>query len=1414
MKIGIRKYILLTAVSFVLLFWGSGKAAAADITAVDFNGNVVGQVISTGMVINADGENIGYITADSLILNSDGEIIGGVVPQGIAIGLDNHLLGKINSDGIVRNLTGKPQGKALPNGLVVNGAYEVIGSILFPGLVYSSDGNTIGRVTGAGTYAALDGTEIGHISANGFAYRNSGNEYILDGRLISAKMVVSTDGRFIGSIAPSGKVIDFEGSEIGVVHANEYVYSKENKIIGRVVRPSYAFDIAGNYLGIVSYNGAVVKGESEVARYRSDGNIVNKKNEVIGFSVPMSATANDLSGNYLGRVVPEGKVLKGLETVGRVGARGFVYNDKNEKIGELTHTGPVFDALGNLSGQSMPNGTYISLKGSYAGRIKGGMAYDGNGVLAGGVSDNMLAFNTGNRALGIANVDSSVNVSAEKQKISPFGYLLTSENRVVGLSWRMQPVYGLEGITYSYITPDGNLYREITDAVLGANGTLFDAKGYIGSRIDSLYALGLKGQDLGISAENNAILNGRSEVVFKITPGGYVVDSAGTQTQNVMPVRGYSGENRIAVNMSGDLLGYADSEGNVTDLNGSRYGNVLYGGYVSDNNHSVTGKLIPFTVPVNDKCAAIGVINGRGEVINNRGVPSGHILPNGQAVSDVGAYIGYAPSGTGLIDFDGNFSGIVNLGQGVNAENKTLGCVNRHGIIINSDNKWQYGVITPNPVIDFDNKVIAQILANGTAVSAENQVLGYMQPNGNVVSKSKKVLGNVMRYKVAFNNDNTFLGMVQPSGQVTDKDGKTVGQVYFDGSVQNNGDIIGYALYDWYVYDENFVVYGYLTKDGTVLNLSGSRLGRVDKGFVVGKNREVVARGNRDYTVRDVSNNAVGEILMNGTVTDYNNQNVGYLADAGVIRNSGGDEIARAYPLQYYIVTDDYYEGKKQRDRERDVNRVQIQDEKKENGSAPVTDEQSQSGTVKKNYSNKILGIALDPYGNVIGNVYGDGTVRDENDEFKGYLTGDNTIVDEQGNVTGFMDTKTGKGVWIPAGATGRGQSYGIGNRTDATGPGGGMGPGEKYDPAHLQALNALQAARRSTINVGVVHNNVKVSDFTGYEEDDWPGSTRSVSTWRVDMSEMILEDKPIPAVLARSVYASEGFGSNIPVTAIVERNVYAEEGRNIIIPAGSRVIGSLGGEGGDGSSGGNSGGAVKIGISWKRLIRPDGSQFNFGGASQTADAQGRAGAIGYLDEQLLKKYSRPLLMSMVESAAAYATAAGDGSSESSSGTTTTDAKTEAANDARQNFIDQMNEIFQEIIESKSNIQAVTYIPVGTRIIIFPNQDLWLNSEKRSKVAGTSNAMRGDGLTVDNPEDFGGRTGGGTTGTARVRSEFDENVQPQGGGLTEESPEMNDTRRRRPVRVPQNTGQTLPPSTTQQTSTTGSSADEYDPQLL
>lgn len=1357
----IRKIFMLAALFLPL------RVQAAEITAIDFTGKVIGQVISTGIVINADGKNIGTITADSLIINANGAVVGGVVPQGIAIGMDNRLLGKAHSDGVVRSLSGKNLGRVLPNGLVMDDASEIIGSILYPGLVYSPKGDAVGRLTGGGEYTKLEGQRIGFVSADGYAYRRSGDDYVLDGRLMSSKMVVSVDGRFLGSIAPTGRIIDFEGKEIGKIHANGFAYNSANRIIGSVIATGYAFDQIGRYIGIVSYNGEVKQNGQVVARYRSDGSLVRANGDVVGFAVNLSATANDNKGNYLGYVVPGGNVVRAGQVVGQIGAKGYIYDKENQKIGELVHTGPVFDALARLKGQSLQNGRIVSLGGNDIGYNRGRFAFDANGTLIGGISNGMIAVDNAQKSLGMTNIDSTVADGSQSHKISPFGYLLNSDGKIVGGGYPLSAVYSLEGLLYSYISPNGELYRQATGTKLTPTGVLFDKKGYVGALINPMYALDFKGNTLGRFSNGNLILNKSGGVAYKILPAGYAVETNDAISSAVMPVKGFGSKNAIALNTGGDLIGYANSSGEVINLNGGIYGKVIYNEYVVDNNMSVSGKLIPFAPVVNEKCTVIGVVNGKGDIVNNRDVIIGRLLPNGQAISDVGNYIGYALFNTGLVDSDGNYVGTVNAGIGTDFEGKTLGCVNRSGLVLTENRGQRYGVIIPEPVIDFENQVIGNVMANGQVFGLNNKLLGYMQPNGNVVSKSKKVLGNVMRYQAAYTDNNRFLGMVGPSGIVTDDNGKNVGQVNFDGSVQANGENIGYALYDFYVYDENFVTYGYLTKDGTVLSPVGSKLGQMDKGFVTDRSGQVIARGNRDYIVRDVSKNPVGELHLDGTVSDFEGQNVGYLSDGGIIRNADGEEIATATPYQYYTFVPKA--AKEVEEPQRPHQRPEIVEAEK---TPSKTSDVSETSVRRQKLGTKIVGIAMTPEGDVIGNIYDDGTVRDNDGNLKGYVTPDGSVVDINHDLIGFEELKrpSAGGIFIPPNAYGKGNPYGIGDKPSDVGAGGGYGQGERYDQLRADSIRERQKlySQRVESNIKPVWDSTEDEEaFTGYEKEPWSGG--NISTWRVDMSEMILQDKGIPAVLARSVYASEGFSANVPITAIVERNVYAEEGRNVIIPAGSRVIGKLGSGGGVNA---RDGGAAKIGITWERLIRPDGSQWKFNNA-QTADAQGRAGAIGYLDQQLLKKYTFPLVTTSLQTAANWLLASGGESTTSISdnGTTTTtaDARSQAMSEGRQNFNDQMKDILKEIIDDKAKIRAVTYVPAGTRIIIYPNQDLWLNSRERSKEQKKNAANEKDYHKGLLNEDDEGHPGGGEDDVSVTYDGNYQNVQPasapQGGGV-------------------------------------------------
>lgn len=284
-----------------------------------------------------------------------------------------------------------------------------------------------------------------------------------------------------------------------------------------------------------------------------------------------------------------------------------------------------------------------------------------------------------------------------------------------------------------------------------------------------------------------------------------------------------------------------------------------------------------------------------------------------------------------------------------------------------------------------------------------------------------------------------------------------------------------------------------------------------------------------------------------------------------------------------------------------------------------LTEEEKEAADTKINH--KVIGIAVTPGGRYIGDVYSNNKVIDETGTVVGNMGENGEITDKEGNTVGSLqeqkseDTKNVNTRWwqqIASGATVNPWDYR--NEVTNVGPGGGIGPGGRYNPKRAAILSQLQEERRRTMTAAKVMPGYNAASYTGWQ-DDW-GINRAVSTLRVNMDNMITADKPIPAVLARSLISL----GEAPVTAIVERNVYGDSGRNVIIPAGSRVIGGLQTVDVE-SRFDNSSGGVKLEISWSRIIRPDGIAFLLdAGRTQTGDAQGRGGgALGYVDEQLVK---------------------------------------------------------------------------------------------------------------------------------------------------------------------------------------------------
>lgn len=245
----------------------------------------------------------------------------------------------------------------------------------------------------------------------------------------------------------------------------------------------------------------------------------------------------------------------------------------------------------------------------------------------------------------------------------------------------------------------------------------------------------------------------------------------------------------------------------------------------------------------------------------------------------------------------------------------------------------------------------------------------------------------------------------------------------------------------------------------------------------------------------------------------------------------------------------------------------------------------------------------------------------------------------------------------------------------------------------------------------------------------------------------ILRQSKPIPAVLSRPIFFNNaelgGFDGTVfsennvgNAVAIVERNVYGGDGRTIIIPTGSQLIGTAAAPPGKGLQE-----TAKVNISWDRLIRPDGAEFDLRDlTAYTGDAQGRAGVAGKNDTEYMKDlFLKPLLYSalpvameaLFPSTSALVTRVKktDGTYQTIGDSFTQedmDAGTTAFdwNDT-ETFLDMTSEdkmkaeiqqnfktVMQKMIEQSSETSIPFTIAAGTRVMIFLNTDIMLRIDE------------------------------------------------------------------------------------------------------
>ena len=191
-------------------------------------------------------------------------------------------------------------------------------------------------------------------------------------------------------------------------------------------------------------------------------------------------------------------------------------------------------------------------------------------------------------------------------------------------------------------------------------------------------------------------------------------------------------------------------------------------------------------------------------------------------------------------------------------------------------------------------------------------------------------------------------------------------------------------------------------------------------------------------------------------------------------------------------------------------------------------------------------------------------------------------------------------------------------------------------------------------------------------------------TTFPVDRTRAITVDRYIPCVLETAI------NTQIPgfIQCVVESHVYGAVGRLILIPKGTKVIGSI-------SS--LDSGQTRANPQWTRFIHPTGASISIGEGFQGLDISGGTGAPVDLHKKTIEKYAPALLTTLLSATitgALGAVAPDDGGFDDTTAT----------------IADNLSEITFQLLEEAVNLQDVGTMPAGSRLVIKPIVDLWFKT--------------------------------------------------------------------------------------------------------
>lgn len=195
----------------------------------------------------------------------------------------------------------------------------------------------------------------------------------------------------------------------------------------------------------------------------------------------------------------------------------------------------------------------------------------------------------------------------------------------------------------------------------------------------------------------------------------------------------------------------------------------------------------------------------------------------------------------------------------------------------------------------------------------------------------------------------------------------------------------------------------------------------------------------------------------------------------------------------------------------------------------------------------------------------------------------------------------------------------------------------------------------------------------------------------------IIAQGKIIDAVLETAL------NTDLPgvLRAVVTRNIYAESGRLVLLPKGSRLIGSYNTDVRRGQK--------RVLIVWTRVIRPDGVDLALG--SPGIDRLGRSGVEGIVDNKFMEIFSSAILTSTLTIAVALAVDKAVGEENSSvTQRNNTDGSSErsgtATAQAASRSVENMGSTAENFINEYIDVRPTIMVDQGTIVKVFVNRDL------------------------------------------------------------------------------------------------------------